>query len=105
LWEYDRSPRNDYHPTQKPVVLAERAIKNSTLPSETVLDLFLGSGSTLIATEQTGRSCIGLEISPAYVDVAVNRWQEFGGNAATLDGDGRSFAEIAAERGAESAAA
>lgn len=99
LWECDRSPRNDWHPTQKPVELAVRAIGNSTDKGEVVLDLFLGGGTTLIAAEDLGRVCYGLEIAPQYVDVIVNRWQNHTGGAATLDGDGRTFAEVAEARG------
>jgi DNA modification methylase len=98
LWEYERSPRNDFHPTQKPVPIAERAIKNSSAPGDAVLDLFLGSGTTLIAAEMTGRICFGLEISPAYVDVIVRRWQDFTGKAARLEDGGATFTQISAER-------
>lgn len=71
VWEIDREPPKD-HPTTKPVELMVRAINNHSAKS--VLDLFLGSGSTLIACEQTDRTCYGLELDPAYVDVIVNRW-------------------------------
>ena len=54
----------------------------------------MGSGTTLIAAETTARVCFGIELNPAYVDVAVERWQQFSGEAAVLDGDGRSFDEI-----------
>lgn len=100
LWEVNRAPKNEFHPTQKPVDLAARAIRNSTSASHRVLDLFLGSGSTVIAAEMEGRICVGLEIEPAYVDVIVKRWQDFTGKAATLEGDGRSFAEIETARAA-----
>ncbi len=72
IWEVKRDAQNEYHPTQKPVELAHRAIGNHT--SKTVADFFLGSGSTLIACEQTNRRCIASEISPAYVAVALERW-------------------------------
>jgi DNA modification methylase len=58
----------------------------------------MGSGTTLIAAETTGRVCYGIELNPAYVDVAVERWQQFTGQQAVLDGDGTSFAELNAER-------
>jgi len=58
----------------------------------------MGSGTTLIAAETTGRVCLGIELNPAYVDVAVDRWQQLTGETATLEGDGRSFDEIADER-------
>jgi DNA modification methylase len=58
----------------------------------------MGSGTTLIAAESTGRVCYGIELNPAYVDVAVERWQQFTGQQVVLDGDGTSFAELNAER-------
>jgi hypothetical protein len=61
-------------------------------------DGFLGSGSTLIACEKTGRACYGMELSPDYVDVIVTRWQTFTGKTATLEGDGRTFDEVKAGR-------
>jgi DNA modification methylase len=75
-----------------------KPILNHTLPGEAVYDCFLGSGTTLIAAEQTGRTCYGVECDPKYVDVIVRRWQQFTGKKAILDGDGRSFDELAAER-------
>ncbi len=85
VWDIDRAQVNEYHPTQKPTTLAERAIGNSSKPGDLVLDLFLGSGSTLIACEQTGRTCFGMEISPAYVDVCVQRWEAFTGQTASRE--------------------
>jgi 16S rRNA G966 N2-methylase RsmD len=84
------------HPTQKPVGLVEKVFAD--YPAESVLDLFGGSGSTLMACEKTGREARLMELDPAYVDVIVRRWQDFTGQAATLDGDGRTFAEIAEAR-------
>jgi DNA modification methylase len=86
------------HPTQKPVELMRRPILNHTKRGELVYDAFLGSGSTLAAAEATGRVCYGLEIDAKYVDVIVTRWQSFTGKKATLEGDGRSFYEMADER-------
>jgi DNA modification methylase len=86
------------HGTQKPVELMRRPILNHTQPGEGVYDPFLGSGSSLIAAESTGRVCYGIDIDPKYVDVAVLRWQQFSGRQAVLDSDGRTFEEIAAER-------
>jgi DNA modification methylase len=91
VWEEDKEGVNKLHPTQKPVSIPERAIRNHT--AETVLDLFLGSGSTLIACEKTGRTCYGMELSPAYCDVIVKRWQEFTGKEAVHAGTGRQFGE------------
>ncbi len=86
------------HPTQKPVALAEWCFNEFGDSGDVVLDLFLGSGSTLIACENTGRVCLGMEISEPYCDIIVRRWQNFVGLDATLDGDGRTFTEIAKER-------
>jgi DNA modification methylase len=86
------------HPTQKPMTLMTKPILNHTLPGEAVYDCFLGSGTTLIAAEQTGRVCYGIELDPKYVDVIVRRWQQYTGKQAVLDGDGRTFDEVAEER-------
>jgi DNA modification methylase len=67
------------HPTAKPVALIDRLIANSSTYGDVVLDPFLGSGSTLIACEQRSRRCVGVEIDPSYVDVAINRWEAFTG--------------------------
>jgi len=85
LWNIDRDFGGDYqHPTQKPVVLAERAIKHSTPLNGRVLDLFGGSGSTLIACEKLGRRCYMMEIDEHYCDVIIKRWQQFTGKEAVL---------------------
>ena len=86
------------HGTQKPIELMRRPILNHTEPGEAIYDPFLGSGTSLAAAEMTGRVCCGLEIDPKYVDLIVCRWQQLTGKVATLDGDGRSFAEIQTER-------
>lgn len=86
------------HGTQKPVECMRRPMLNNSSPGQAVYEPFLGSGSTLIAAETTGRVCLAMELEPRYVDVAVRRWQAFTGNAACLLGDGRSFDVIAAER-------
>jgi DNA modification methylase len=86
------------HPTQKPVELMRKPIQNHTVPGEAVYEPFCGSGTTLMAAEQTGRICYAVELDPKYVDVIVRRWQSFTGKEATLDGDGRTFDEIAEER-------
>ena len=87
----------------KPVALVERAIRNSSKSCDVVLDPFAGSGTTLIAAEKTGRVARLVELDPGYCDVIVRRWQAWTGKAATDDGDGRTFDEIAA--GADRAAA
>lgn len=73
-----REPRQEYvHPTQKPVELVTYAFFNNTKAGDTVLDPFLGSGSTLIACEKTGRTCYGIELDPKYVDTIIERWQNY----------------------------
>lgn len=86
------------HSTQKPVEIMRRPMLNHTKPGDAVYDPFLGSGSTVIAAQHTGRKAFGLEIEPRYVDVIVQRWQAFADAEAILDGDGRSFDAVAAER-------
>jgi DNA modification methylase len=86
------------HPTQKPVDLMRRPILNHTKRGELVYEPFLGSGTTLAAAELTQRVCLGIELDPKYVDVVVQRWQQLTSREATLDGDGRTFEEIKAER-------
>lgn len=85
------------HGTQKPVELMRRPILNHTESFEAVYDPFLGSGTTLIAAEQTGRICFGIDIDAGYVDLAVVRWQQFTGRSATLE-DGRSFEQVSEQR-------
>lgn len=80
VWEEARDGQNKYHPTQKPTVLAERAIRNHS--AKTVLDLFGGSGSTLIACEKTKRKCYMMELDPHYCSVIIKRWEEFTGKKA-----------------------
>jgi len=86
------------HPTQKPIALGEWVFREFGKDTKTVMDLFLGSGSNLIAAETTGKTCLGMELSPHYTDVIIRRWQEFTGKQAVLEGDGRTFDELAAER-------
>jgi len=87
LWHVKKvNPQSMVHLTEKPVELAVRAIQYSSRPGEHVLDLFGGSGSTLIAAEQTGRKAYLMEIDPAYCDVIVQRWEEFTGRTAAREG-------------------
>ena len=79
-------------------IFVERAIRNSSKPRATVLDCFGGSGTTMIAAERTGRRAVLLEIDPAYCDVILQRWQEETGQAAVLDGEDRTFADVGAQR-------
>jgi len=89
------------HPTQKPMELMRRPILNHLRRGEAVYDPFLGSGTTLAAAELIGRVCHAIELDPRYVDVAIGRWQSLSGQKAILDGDGRTFAQIARERSPE----
>jgi DNA modification methylase len=99
VWEIAKPQKSDLHPTMKPIELIEECLLNSSLAKQVVLDPFLGSGSTLIAAEKLGRRARGIELAPNYVDVIVRRWEQFTGKAATLDGDGRTLAELADARG------
>lgn len=87
-----------HHPTQKPMEVMRGPILNQTPPGEAVYDCFLGSGTTLIAVEQTGRICFGIELDQKYVDMIIRRWQMCTGKKAVLDGDGHTFAAIEDER-------
>jgi DNA modification methylase len=77
VWDVEQSHLNEFHPTQKPIELSARAIRNSSEDNDIVTDLFLGSGSTLIACEQTNRICYGMEIDPRYIDVIRKRYAKF----------------------------
>lgn len=106
VWDYagantfrhDRLEDLSMHPTVKPVALIADVIKDASKRSETVLDPFCGSGSTIIAAEKSGRRACALEIDPKYVDVAIRRWQLFTRKSAVLDGTAVSFEEIAEQR-------
>ena len=84
-WRFDKPVRNAEHPTMKPVELCARAISHGSKRGGTVLDGFLGSGSTLIAAEQLGRRCIGTELDPKYCDAILARWEKATGGTATLE--------------------
>jgi DNA modification methylase len=98
IWFVNKPVSNDLHPTMKPVELIERALGNSSKSRDTVLDVFGGSGSTLIACERTGRQCRLIEIDPKYVDTAVLRWQQYTRLEAVLEENGQTFHELAEER-------
>lgn len=83
VWDFDRPFRNEYHPTMKPISLLCYPIQNSSKAEEIVLDLFGGSGSTLIACEQLNRNCYMMELDPYYCQVIINRWEEYTGKKAT----------------------
>jgi DNA modification methylase len=82
VWEIEQPSRNEFHPTQKPIECMARAIRNHD--ATVIYDPFLGSGTTLVAAEQLGRKCYGIEISPQYCDVIVKRWEILTGKKATL---------------------
>lgn len=86
VWRYEKPVRNADHPTMKPVGIPAKAIQNSSPQEGIVLDLFSGSGSTLIAAEQTGRACYGMELDPVYCDVIIRRWEEWTGKKAVKEG-------------------
>jgi hypothetical protein len=97
-FDTDREPGlRDKHPCPKPVALYAHLIKHLAPPG-VIYEPFLGSGTTLVAAHSEGRVCYGIEIDPAYVDVSVERWQGYTNQQAMLDGDGRTFAEVRAER-------
>jgi DNA modification methylase len=80
IWRHDKPTKSSEHPTMKPVALVTEAITNSSSEGDIVLDTFLGSGSTLIASEKTGRICYGMELDPKYIDVIVQRYVDYTGN-------------------------
>jgi DNA modification methylase len=98
VWFVDKPRVNDLHPTMKPVELIERAIRNSSKSRDIVLDLFGGSGTTLIAAQRTGRSARLLELDPKYADVIIERWQNLTGDVAVLDGEDRTYQDLKAAR-------
>ena len=100
IWQIPHRKSASGHSTEKPVECMKRPIENNSSPGQAVYEPFSGSGTTIIAAEITGRSCHAIELNPAYVDVAVRRWQAFTGERAVLEGDGRTFDQIAEERGA-----
>lgn len=100
VWRVGRGKEGEetVHPTQKPVELARRAVKNSTREGEIVLDFFAGSGSTLIACEQLIRACYAIDLEPKYVDAIVRRWQTATGKTATHAKEQKTFEAIAKAR-------
>ena len=98
LWQEKKPAANRIHPTAKPVELIERALLNSSKSGDVVVDLFGGSGSTLVGCERRGRHARLMEIDPKYADCIVRRYQEYAGKQAVLDGEGHTFAEVAQER-------
>lgn len=101
IWEYDRPKASKDHPTMKPVALMAYPIQNSSMSNCIILDPFLGSGSTLVACEETGRICYGIELDEKFVDVIVRRYIEASGDSAGVsvhrDGKQIPYAELAPE--------
>ena len=100
LWHIENRNQDaeTIHSTQKPVECMRRPIANNSSPGQAVYEPFSGSGTTIIACEKEARIALAIELEPVYVDVAVTRWQNFTGKQATLDGDGRTFEDVALER-------
>ena len=101
LWSgFTAKERNEnrVHPTQKPIALHEWFFERWGKPADTVVDLFGGSGSTLIACEKTARDCRMMELDPKYCDVIITRWQDFTGQQATLEATGQTFEELKQKR-------
>ena len=86
VWEHDKPAVNDLHPTMKPLLLIEWTIQNATQPGQLVVDAFLGSGTTIIAAERTGRRCYGFDLDARYCDVILQRWESFAGLRASQQG-------------------
>ena len=102
LWHVKKvTPQSMIHLTEKPVELARRALLYSSRRGENILDLFGGSGSTLMAAQDTERRAFLMELDEAYADVIVMRWCQATGQDAVLDGDGRTFDEVKRARAAE----
>ncbi len=100
LWQIANKDQDaeTVHGTQKPVECMRRPILKNSSPGQAIYEPFMGSGTTLIAAETTGRVSYGIELNPAYVDVAIARWQNLTGQAAVLDGTGQTFADLTSTR-------
>ncbi len=97
LWKIDKPQKSETgHSTQKPVECMKRPIENNSSPGQAVYEPFSGSGTTIIAGEMTGRCVHAIELNPAYVDVAVTRWQAFSGKQAIHEASGKTFDEMKA---------
>jgi DNA modification methylase len=98
VWQITHTKSDTGHGTQKPVECMKRPILNNSSPGQAVYEPFSGSGTTIIAAEMTGRACHAIELDPAYVDVAVTRWQAFTGEQARLEDSGEGFSEMRVRR-------
>ena len=103
LWQIEHRKSDTGHGTQKPVECMRRPIVNNSSPGQAIYEPFCGSGTTIIAGEMEGRHVYGMELDERYCDVIVRRWQEFTGQDAKLEGDGRTFNEVAGQRAQEAA--
>jgi len=97
VWFFDKPGRNPVHPTMKPVELVEKAIKNSSVRGDLVIDSFLGSGTTMMAAEKTGRRCNGIELDPHYCDVICDRYFNMSGVSPVRVSDGAEWSELASD--------
>ncbi|MFP1632656.1 DNA-methyltransferase [Zhengella sp. ZM62] len=98
VWAIEHRRSDSGHGTQKPVECMKRPIENNSSPGQAIYEPFSGSGTTIIAAEMTGRACHAIELNPAYVDVAIRRWQDFTGKQAVLEATGQGFADAQSER-------
>ena len=98
LWQIQVENLDTNHGTQKPVECMRRPMLNNSSPGQAVYEPFCGSGTSIIAAQQTGRICYAIELNPIYVDVAVKRWQEFTGHKAKLKATGEAFDAVAPEQ-------
>ena len=101
VWAIPHRKSPTGHGTEKPVECMKRPIENNSSPGQAVYEPFSGSGTTIIAAEMTGRCCHAVELNPAYVDLAITRWQDFTGNAAVHADTGATFADVRAQRAVE----
>ena len=99
VWFIEHLKSETGHSTQKPVDAMKRPIENNSKPGDWIYEPFSGSGTTIVAAEITGRSCMACELNPAYVDVAIRRWQNFTGQQATRESDGKRFEDVPARKG------
>src|SRR5581483_3966830 len=98
VWAVPHRRSESGHGTEKPVECMKRPMENNSSPGQAVYEPFCGSGTSIIAAEITSRACHAIELNPAYVDVAIERWQAFTGEAASLEGDGAAFADLKERR-------
>ena len=99
VWNIDKPMKSETgHSTQKPVECMRKPVENNSSAGQAVYEPFSGSGTTIIACEQTGRCCHAIELNPAYVDIAVTRWQDFTGDQAVHEATGKTFAELSQGR-------